>query len=245
MIAWAPYPRSGACGPRSGTALARPSRCSAAGSRRLGVNKLSHSFTHPTAGAGWGPEPAEGGPVLGGTPEAATDAARAATRDPKRRSPSARRMPTSGFRSESASEKGPTRRRRRGARAASHMVPRSARGRPRSAVLRRSVSQELPRRRAGALALLERDLAVHQRPVIARGPLDPAPLAARDVVHDLGVPPIRQALQTRQVVDDHVRGPADRERAAVAEAGGSRGQIRELVVRLLERESLLVAHQPR
>src|SRR5258706_3910966 len=53
MIAWAPYPRFAACGARLEAALASPSRCRSAGSRR--------------------PEP----PVLRGSPEAATDVGRA------------------------------------------------------------------------------------------------------------------------------------------------------------------------
>src|SRR5581483_8138999 len=56
---------------------------------------------------------------------------------------------------------------------------------------------------AGALSVLERDLAVDQRPAIALGALDDAPFAGRQIVQDLELP-LGGALQLGEVVDDDV-----------------------------------------
>ena len=72
----------------------------------------------------------------------------------------------------------------------------------------------------GLAIILYRHAAVHHHVPVAARALDATPLAAGEVVRDLG----RQALEAVVVVDDDVRGRADGERPPVAEAGAVRRQ---------------------
>lgn len=65
-------------------------------------------------------------------------------------------------------------------------------------------AQQRAGRRAGAAAILERDLAVHECPAVALGALHEAPLPAGKVVDDLRVPPLGDAREPVELVDDHV-----------------------------------------
>src|SRR5262245_23443503 len=105
------------------------------------------------------------------------------------------------------------------------------------------VPQQLARRCARALAVLERRLAVHEDPAIALGALHAAPLAGGEIVRDLVLVLGRQA-ELREIVDDDVRGRALAERAAIAEARRLRGECAHVPVSLLERQLFRVAHEP-
>src|SRR5258706_13825713 len=84
MIAWAPYPRSAACGhgrdgPRSAVALFSSG---VEKTRSDQAQSLTNSLAQPRPGGGR--SRLRGGPILGGAPGAATDTAPAAAWNPKK-----------------------------------------------------------------------------------------------------------------------------------------------------------------
>jgi hypothetical protein len=86
--------------------------------------------------------------------------------------------------------------------------------------------------------VLDRDPAVDQDVAVAAGALDAPPLAAREVVCDLG----GEARELLVIVDDDVGGRALDERAAPSEPRAVRRERREAPVRVLERAHRLLAH---
>src|SRR5205814_1706131 len=79
-----------------------------------------------------------------------------------------------------------------------------------------AMAQQPAGRRAGAAPVLERHLAVDDRPAVALRLLDTPPLAAREVIRDLARP-LRQHFQVLQIVDDDVCRGALPQEAAVLE----------------------------
>src|SRR5712692_11798051 len=82
-----------------------------------------------------------------------------------------------------------------------------------------SVTQKLTWGCPSAFAFIERHLAVDNDGLVPLGPLDPAPLAAREVVGDLA-DPLGVDGQPVKVVHDHVGSRAFAQHPAVAEACG-------------------------
>jgi hypothetical protein len=80
-----------------------------------------------------------------------------------------------------------------------------------------SVTEELARGCSSALAFIERHLAVDDDSLVPLGPLDPAPLAAREVVSDLP-DPVRVDVQLVQIVHHYVSRRPLAQHAAIAEA---------------------------
>src|SRR5262245_38013542 len=89
-----------------------------------------------------------------------------------------------------------------------------------------AVTQQPAGRCLGALSVLEGDLAVDDRVAVALGLLDPAPVAAGEVVGHL----VGQQREVLVVVDDHVGRRALDELAPVLEPGAVGGQRRHPVV---------------
>src|SRR5262245_31089948 len=88
-----------------------------------------------------------------------------------------------------------------------------------SALLAPSVAEEFARGGTSAFAFVERHLAINDDSLVPLGPLNPTPLAAREVVGDLA-DPVRFDAQPVQVVYDHVGRCAFTQYAAVAKACG-------------------------
>src|SRR5882757_8381207 len=99
-----------------------------------------------------------------------------------------------------------------------------------------AVPQQSAGRCLGALAVLERDLAVDDRVAVALGPLDAAPVAAREVVGHL----VGQQREVLVVVDDDVGRRALDELSPILEPRAVGRQRRHAVVGLLEAHQLLL-----
>src|SRR5262245_49678030 len=97
-----------------------------------------------------------------------------------------------------------------------------------------AVAQEAAGVGGGFLVVVDGDLAVDDDPAVAVGALDPAPLVAGEVVHDLTGP----RRQPFVVVDDDVGRPADTDGAPVAKAGERCGEGGQPPVCLFQRHEL-------
>src|SRR5581483_3498642 len=109
--------------------------------------------------------------------------------------------------------------------------------------LRAAVAEQFARRRSRASPFNEGLDAVDDNRAVAYGALNTAPLSPRQVIGDLA-DPVRFHIQMLEVIDDQVGPRAFAQDSAVAETGRVSGQRREAIMRLLERDALLVAHQP-
>src|SRR5271163_486950 len=106
-----------------------------------------------------------------------------------------------------------------------------------------AVAQELARRRPGAIALAEGLGPVNDNRAVTLGALYPAPFAARQIMYDF-TDPLRLDAEAVEVVHHDIRRRAFTQHATIAEARRMCRQCGHTVVRLFERNPLLVAHHP-
>src|SRR5467141_1671604 len=106
-----------------------------------------------------------------------------------------------------------------------------------------AVAEQLTRRSARALALGKGLLAVDNDRTVTLGMLDAPPLFTGEVVRDLAHP-VGLDAETVEVVHHDIRRKTFAQHPTVAEARRMRRQRRHAVMRFLERDPLLVAHQP-